>query len=1313
MAEHFLLDEFLDWLRTTDGLRLHVTLQDYRRIQQVLLTQGEWTHRKLQQVLASLLVHDREQLAAFTLAYRQFFAVGLDEEDEPVPLDATRLRADLQQLAQRQVGVGETVVDVLKIPLPEPPPPLPWWKRRLVRRVALGLLLLALLVVAGFAYRHWYPPESEQATEPVPPPAVAEPTDKPTTETITIDPTLKPDVPEAAPAPETRFSPWWWLLPLAGALFTAFAVWRHRQLDRIPDLPAALPVNTEGKAHFDPARIGGAMPEWLDKDTLDYCADSVGFFLTEEASHEPDMPATIRATVAAGGVPEIRLLRRKQLFHLLILTDVLEESSRWNPLAEELADGLRRRGLPVTLGRLRGGLREFHTDEGQHMELLELAEERGRYVTLVFADASLPDPIRDRDLLNELRLWPQLGWLTFREPRHWGRAEQRLQQHGIHLWEASPVNLPDVFRHLAGEMLRNPLAQVPDVPWRKQQPQEPLTHYLPRVLGDALPLARLAALFPPPVSPALLVRLLQTFYPRLPLTRLQRLYRLPGTQDAGGLSLSLEALKLLRGQFYALHNDSQRRRTIDTLLAWMQEAEPLARESPAWWGWRWRYARLLAELDVDRAYPLLEEVERAGVLAEGLAADLDSLPVTALPKNAETLKSLYQLGRRHGFVLLEKAQVVPQAPFWSRSVWVGSVVTAGLAVVVGVGQFWPVSPPQPEKAEVAAAPQEIPPSPPFAKGGEETPPDLPEQKTAAAAPEETPPDLPLSGEEKSAVLPQMVKIVGGTFQMGCVEDKNCQDDEKPVHSVTVADFEMGVYEVTNAQYVAFLNAVGQRGTKEQPWFETKAEDDTSRIVEEGGKYNVEAGYEEHPAINISWYGAKVYLDWLSKQTKQEWRLPTEAEWEYATRAGTKTAYSWGDQEPVCDTQAINGAQFGSCKENAPVKVGSFKANKFGLHDVHGNAWEWVEDCFGGYDDAPTDGTARPVCDADASRVLRGGSWHDKPWALRASFRYSLTPATRILNVGFRAARTINPVPFTEQGTADQVAPPPQQGQAVQATLTAEIPSVIPIPAGEFTMGCEPKRDDVEGGCADDEKPPHKVSIKAFSLAATEVTVKQFRAFVEATSYQTTAEKEGSCYSFDEKGSWSDVKGNSWRKLGFPQTDNDPVACISWEDAQAYLKWLSAQTKQIWRLPTEAEWEYAARGGNDKNAYSWGQEAAKGCAFANMADQKGKEKFPDWTIANCNDGFVYTSPVGSFKTNGFGLFDMHGNVYEWVEDCWQSDYKDAPVDGAARQGCDANASRVLRGGSWNSIPRFLRASFRYYGTPVNRNFNVGFRAARTN
>ncbi|MBU0655169.1 MAG: SUMF1/EgtB/PvdO family nonheme iron enzyme [Gammaproteobacteria bacterium] len=270
------------------------------------------------------------------------------------------------------------------------------------------------------------------------------------------------------------------------------------------------------------------------------------------------------------------------------------------------------------------------------------------------------------------------------------------------------------------------------------------------------------------------------------------------------------------------------------------------------------------------------------------------------------------------------------------------------------------------------------------------------------------------------------------------------------------------------------------------------------------------------------------------------------------------------------------------------------------------------------------------------------------------------------------------------------------------------PEMVIVPGGTFTMGCDGARDDVEGGCQNDEKPAHQVTLDAFKLAQTEVTVAQFRQFVEKTGYKTTAETEGSCWSLDEKNSWSDVKGNSWRQLGYQQTDNDPVACVSWNDANAYIDWLKKETGKPYRLPTEAEWEYAARGGKG-GAYPWGQQGSAGCGYANMADQTAKEKFPNWLIADCNDGYIYTAPVGKFQPNGYGLYDMHGNVWEWVQDRWHDDYKGAPVDGGFWESGDS-AARVLRGGSWSLTPRRVRSAYRFNSPPGPRSRTFGFRLA---
>ena len=233
--------------------------------------------------------------------------------------------------------------------------------------------------------------------------------------------------------------------------------------------------------------------------------------------------------------------------------------------------------------------------------------------------------------------------------------------------------------------------------------------------------------------------------------------------------------------------------------------------------------------------------------------------------------------------------------------------------------------------------------------------------------------------------PDMVVVPAGSFMMGSPShEQGRNDSEGPVHEVRIsAPFAAGRYEVTFAEWDA-CSAAG--GCGHRP-------DDRGR------------GRGDRPVIYVTWEDAKGYARWLSRRTGKEYRLLSEAEWEYAARAGTETAYSWGDAIGVnlanCDGC---GSQWDFSK-TAPV--GSFGANAWGLHDMHGNVWEWTEDCWNGsYRGAPSEGSAWLGGDC-ARRVLRGGSWYSKPANLRAAYRVrSITGIRDIL--GFRVARTLTP-----------------------------------------------------------------------------------------------------------------------------------------------------------------------------------------------------------------------------------------------------------------------------------------------------------------
>jgi len=237
------------------------------------------------------------------------------------------------------------------------------------------------------------------------------------------------------------------------------------------------------------------------------------------------------------------------------------------------------------------------------------------------------------------------------------------------------------------------------------------------------------------------------------------------------------------------------------------------------------------------------------------------------------------------------------------------------------------------------------------------------------------------------------------------------------------------------------------------------------------------------------------------------------------------------------------------------------------------------------------------------------------------------------------------------------------------------PEMVVIPGGVFTMGSP----DSEAGRSNDEGPQHSVKVVSFALGRYEVTFDEYDVFAKATGRKPPND-EG----------W----GRGLR----------PVINVSWDDALAYAAWLSQKTGQHYRLPTEAEWEYVARAGTTASRY-WGDEPKLACNYANVRDK----------YFDCDDGYAdKTAPVGSFIANPFGLQDMLGNVWEWVADCWHDSYQGAPVDGSDWEDGKAceSGGRVLRGGSWYSIPGLVRSAFRGRYNPAYRYYFNGFRLART-
>jgi formylglycine-generating enzyme required for sulfatase activity len=296
--------------------------------------------------------------------------------------------------------------------------------------------------------------------------------------------------------------------------------------------------------------------------------------------------------------------------------------------------------------------------------------------------------------------------------------------------------------------------------------------------------------------------------------------------------------------------------------------------------------------------------------------------------------------------------------------------------------------------------------------------------------------------------------------------------------------------------------------------------------------------------------------------------------------------------------------------------------------------------------------------ASGVRQSTGGS--QQPWtegALDGEFYFA--PGATV-SIPVAVSPTPQPVPVP--------APAPAPAAAASCALC---PPMVVVPAGSFMMGSPAS----EAGRGDDEGPLRQVAVTSFELGKTEIT----------------------------QGQWKAVMGSNpseFKTCG----DDCPVENVSWDDAQAFIRKLNEQTGRRYRLPSEAEWEYAARAGST-TAYAWGATASH--EHANY----GKDACCDG-LASGKDRWVNTSPVGQFAPNAFGLYDMHGNVWEWVQDVWHGDYRGAPSDGTAWLAGGEQARRVLRGGSWYFIPQVLRSAYRYGYSPDFRDNDTGFRIART-
>ena len=526
------------------------------------------------------------------------------------------------------------------------------------------------------------------------------------------------------------------------------------------------------------------------------------------------------------------------------------------------------------------------------------------------------------------------------------------------------------------------------------------------------------------------------------------------------------------------------------------------------------------------------------------------------------------------------------------------------------------------------------------------------------------------GEERTFSLPggaemEFVWIEPGVFQMG-----GSDSDEVPVHEVEISKgFYLGKYEITQGQWEAVMG--------ETPW--------------SGEDYVQE--HPSHPAVYISWEDVQTFIGRLNAAAGDSlYRLPTEAEWEYACRAGTTTFFSFGNDVSELTDYAWYDANALHVGEEYAHAVGLKLPNAWGLYDMHGNVLEWVQDWYGEdyYNSSPRVDPLGPY--SGTGRVIRGGAFGNDVRIVRSSYRGIFSPGGRHSYVGARLVRIGKPgeVLIDPPEEVPEEVPPVDEGGAVGEESTfsllggAEM-EVVWIEPGVFQMGateseinetidwCVDDLGALRSNCIDvlgDQGPLHEVEIsQGFYLGKYEIT----------------------------QGQWEAVMGTTpWTGRDYVREHSShPAVYISWYDTQAFIGRLNAAAgDSLYRLPSEAEWEYACRAGTQTR---W--------SFGDNENQLGDYA---WYRANAWDvGKGYAQPVGTKLPNAWGLYDMHGNVFEWVQDWYGRDYYNSSprVDPL---GPSSGSYRIFRGGDFWNYAQLVRSAYRPYISPDNREASLGLR-----
>ena len=497
----------------------------------------------------------------------------------------------------------------------------------------------------------------------------------------------------------------------------------------------------------------------------------------------------------------------------------------------------------------------------------------------------------------------------------------------------------------------------------------------------------------------------------------------------------------------------------------------------------------------------------------------------------------------------------------------------------------------------------------------------------------------------------MVFVKGGTFTMGATSEQgsDAESNEKPAHRVTLSDYYIGQTEVTQVLWQAVMG--------------------TNPSNRKGSNLPVE---------QVSWNDCQQFITKLNQITGRKFRLPTEAEWEYAARGGSKSrGYKYSGSNDIGSVAWYDG---NSGSKTHPV--GQKQANELGIYDMSGNVWEWCQDWYdsGYYGQSPSTNPCNNT--TENSRVFRGGGWIDGSWIdgtgyCRVSFRGYEDPGSSFDILGLRlvlsgqttapqAPTTTqqNPKPTPTQQQPRSLGSSTTSSQIITITVNGITFTMVKVQGSTFTMGATSE----QGSAAEsNEKPVHRVTLSDYYIGQTEVT----------------------------QALWQAVMGtnpSNWKG------SNLPVEQVSWDDCQQFITKLNQLTGRRFRLPTEAEWEYAARGGNKSRGYKYSGSNDLGSVA--------------WYDGNSGSK---THPVGQKQVNELGIYDMSGNVWEWCQDWYDSGYygktpSSNPCNTSPSHPLFDDYGRVGRGGGWFSSARGCRVSNRASTSPGGADRSLGLRLA---